>query len=52
MKKYTINFAGDITIAAESEALAMVYFRNWLRLATGDVDLDGYNCVNEEEIEE
>lgn len=53
MKKYTINFAGYVEIKAESEAKAMVKFREWIRMMPfGVVELDRYNCTDEEEIED
>ena len=53
MKKYTIDFAGYAEINAESEAEAMVKFRKWIRMMPfGVVELDGYNCTDEEEIED
>lgn len=53
MKKYTIEFAGYAEINAESEAEAMTKFRKWVRMMPyGVVELDGYNCVNEENEDE
>jgi hypothetical protein len=53
MKSYTINFAGYAEINAESEAEAMTKFRKWIRMMPfGIVELDGYNCTDEEEIED
>ena len=53
MKNYTINFAGYAEIHAESEAEAMTKFRKWIRMMPfGVVELDGYNCTNEEEIDD
>ena len=53
MLKYTIEFAGYAEINAESEAEAMVKFRKWIRMMPyGAVELDGYNCTHEEELED
>ena len=51
--KYTIEFKGYAEVNAESEAEAMVKFRKWIRMMKyGVVELDNYECTDEQEIED
>ena len=47
-----IDFAGVAEIYADSSLEAIVKFRNWIAQAPGSLHLNGYNCVNCEEVEE
>ena len=52
MKLFTIDFAGVAEIYADSEAEAMAEFRKWAMSAPGSLHLDGYNCIDEVNIED
>lgn len=49
--KYSIDFAGNIDIYADSPTEAMQYFKNWLHIATGNLYMYGYNITDEKELE-